>query len=212
MTMILRAINIADEIRGVHSDDRVREFVISNERRDSHGTVIRMSGWDIEDYNRAGAFYYQHLTGGFDDPNPDNALGPGSARIEDGVLIGRAMFETADINPLADKIMKKVDYGTLSSTSVGFVPIAGHWGRSKDMEDEETYYFDKQVLKEFSIVHIPSNPDAVKKSMEAFDWYMERQAQDHKSEGFRKDFRSRINRQRMEREYLLNLAKSRNLI
>jgi hypothetical protein len=210
--MILRAINISEEVRQIDSEDRIREFVISNERRDSHGTVIKLDGWKLEDYNRGGAFYYQHLTGGFDDPNPDNALGPGSAYIEGDKLIGKAIFETADINPLAEKIMRKVDYGTLSSTSVGFMPLSGHWGVERNNEDPETYYFTESILKEFSIVHIPSNPDAIKKSMEVFDWYMGKKCDEHNSEGFRKDYRRKVNEVRRQREYLLNLAERKAIL
>jgi hypothetical protein len=207
--MMLRTFNQATDIRGIHDDSREREFVISNERRDSHGTIIKMNGWDIEDYNRSGAFYYQHMTA---TESPDNVLGPGKAIKEDGQLIGRAYFEPGDINPLAEKIMRKVDFGTLSSTSVGFMPTAGHWGVERMNEDPETYYFDGTILKEFSIVNIPSNPDAIKKSLESFDHYMMAQTSEHKSEGFKRDYKYKINQVRRQREYLLSLAAKRYFI
>jgi hypothetical protein len=210
---MIRIIN-TDEIayRKDYKDERKREFIISNERRDSHGTVIRMDGWKIEDFNRSGAFYYQHLTGSWEDPNPDNALGPASAYREGTALIGVADFEPEEINPLAAKILGKVDYGTLTNTSVGFVPVRGHWGQEKADEDPKTYYFDEQVLKEFSIVHIPSNPDAIKKSMETYDRYMAQVAETHVSEGFKRDYRKELNRIRSRREYLLNLCANRNIL
>jgi hypothetical protein len=95
---------------------------------------------------------------------------------------------------------------------VGFVPIRGHWGQEKSEEDPKTYYFDEQVLKEFSIVHIPSNPDAIKKSMESYDRYMAEVAETHVSEGFKRDYRKEINRIRSRREYLLNLCANRNIL
>ena len=209
--MILRAINIEDfEIR--KAGDRVIEFIISTERKDSHGTIIKMDGWDISDYNKSGAFYYQHLTGGFDDPNPDNALGTGRAQKEGNQLIGIANFEPENLNPLAEKILGKVDFGTLKSTSVGFMPTKGNWGDTNRNEDPEIYYFTGQILKEFSIVHIPSNPDAIKKSMEVFDFYMTKKLDEHKSEGFKKDYRFNLNKLRRQREYLLNLAEKRNFL
>jgi hypothetical protein len=207
--MILRTYNQTTDIRGIHEDSREREFVISNERRDSHGTVIKLDGWDIEDYNRSGAFYYQHLTGM---ESPDNVLGPGKASKQGAELVGRAYFEPEDINPLAEKILRKVDFGTLTSTSVGFMPTAGHWGVERMNEDPETYYFDGAILKEFSIVNIPSNPDAIKKSLESFDHYMMAQSDVHKSEGFKRDYRHKINQVRRQREYLLNLAEKRHFI
>lgn len=210
--MILKIYNEATTVRGVANENREREFIISNERRDMHGTIIRLAGWEIEDYNRGGAFYYQHLTGNEAMPNPDNVLGPGQAWKEDKTLVGKAFFEPADINPLAEKIMRKVDYGTLTSTSVGFMPLEGHWGTERKDEDPETYYFDKQILKEFSIVNIPSNPDAVKKSYEAYDWFMGKRAEEHVSEGFKKDYKYNLRKIRNQREHLLNLAGMRNLL
>jgi HK97 family phage prohead protease len=210
--MMLRAFNIEDfEVRALQ-DDLTREFIISTERKDSHGTVIRMDGWQLEDFNRAGAFYYQHqTTGGFlTDSNPDNALGPATARAEGSMLIGVGKFETEDINPLADKIRKKVDYGTMRATSVGFMPIAGRWGDEKRDEDPTTYYFTSQRLAEWSIVHVPSNPDAIKKSMESMDNFMNQVKDIHKSEGFRKDYSRKLNEIRRKREYLLGLMDKRN--
>ena len=209
---MLRAFNIEDfEVRALQ-DDLTREFIISTERKDSHGTVIRMDGWQLEDFNRAGAFYYQHqTTGGFlTDSNPDNALGPATARAEGNILIGVGKFETEDINPLADKIRKKVDYGTMRATSVGFMPIAGRWGDEKRDEDPTTYYFTSQRLAEWSIVHVPSNPDAIKKSMESMDNFMNQVKDIHKSEGFRKDYSRKLNEIRRKREYLLGLMNKRN--
>jgi HK97 family phage prohead protease len=210
--MMLRAFNIEDfEVRALQ-DDLTREFIISTERKDSHGTVIRMDGWQLEDFNKAGAFYYQHqTTGGFlTDSNPDNALGPATARAEGSMLIGVGKFETEDINPLADKIRKKVDYGTMRATSVGFMPIAGRWGDEKRDEDPTTYYFTSQRLAEWSIVHVPSNPDAIKKSMESMDNFMNQVKDIHKSEGFRKDYSRKLNEIRRKREYLLGLMDKRN--
>jgi len=209
---MLRAFNIEDfEVRALE-DDLTREFIISTERKDSHGTVIRMDGWQLEDFNRAGAFYYQHqTTGGFlTDSNPDNALGPATARAEGNILIGVGKFETEDINPLADKIRKKVDYGTMRATSVGFMPISGRWGDEKRDEDPTTYYFTSQRLAEWSIVHVPSNPDAIKKSMESMDNFMNQVKDIHKSEGFRKDYSRKLNEIRRKREYLLGLMDKKN--
>jgi HK97 family phage prohead protease len=209
---MLRAFNIEDfEVRALQ-DDLTREFIISTERKDSHGTVIRMDGWQLEDFNRAGAFYYQHQTTGglLTDSNPDNALGPATARAEGNILIGVGKFETEDINPLADKIRKKVDYGTMRATSVGFMPIAGRWGDEKRDEDPTTYYFTSQRLAEWSIVHVPSNPDAIKKSMESMDNFMNQVKDIHKSEGFRKDYSRKLNEIRRKREYLLGLMDKRN--
>jgi len=76
-------------------------------------------------------------------------------------------FETEDVNPLAEKIFRKIQSGTIKGASVGFIPKAGHWGKKENGEDERTYYFDDVELSEFSIVTVPSNPDAVLRSAKA---------------------------------------------
>lgn len=218
---LLRAINIdslvargSDQVRIANDTDtpvdNKRKFIISTERKDSHGTILSSDGWDFADFNKAGAFYYQHLTGGswMNDPNPDNALGPAIAKKEDKKLIGIGTFEPKEMNELAEKIKNKVDFGTMKSTSVGFLPIPdpngsyGKWGDEKMGEDPTAFYYFGQCLKEFSVVHIPSNPDAIKKSFEANDKFMLKMIDGHKSQGFIKDFRSMILRKK-ELDFLI---------
>lgn len=182
-------------VRMDENNDRLREFTISTERKDGHGTVIPLKEWDISDFNRSGAFYYQHLTNGSwsTSPDPDFALGPATAKMYGDHLAGIGIFETEDMNPLAEKILKKVDFGTMKTTSVGFVPeTKGHWGDERDNEDPEVYYFGAVRLVEWSIVHVPSNPDAVKKSIESMSKFMHSQIETHTSEGFKRDYKFKL--------------------
>lgn len=181
-------------------EDMIREFVISTEREDSHKTILRLGSWDIDDFNKAGAFYYQHQTGAgaFTEPNPDNALGPAIAYIEKGQLIGQGKFEPESLNPLAAKIMGKVDYGTLKSTSVGFIGLEAHWGDEERNENPTLLYFTKSILKEWSIVHIASNPDAIKRAYEPMEAFILKMSEDHKSEGFKRDVKHNIMRHKFD--------------
>ena len=139
-------------------EDRTVEFVISDGSIDAHGTILTPGGWDLTRFNKNGIFGYQHRI--HDDVNPDMVLGPASAHIEGNQLIGRATFETEDINPLAEKIYKKVKNGTLKAVSVGFIPKRHHL-------EKDVLVYDEQELIEFSIVNIPSNPKVVKSSKSA---------------------------------------------
>src|SRR5690606_29514640 len=99
-------------------------------------------------------------------PNPDDVIGIGKAFMRDGVLWGSVTFEPEEINPQAEKIRRKVKFGSLKATSVGFIPVKnekgedGQYGRMENgkLVDKETFYFNGQELLEFSIVNIPSNP------------------------------------------------------
>jgi hypothetical protein len=150
-------------------ESRTVEFVISDETRDRHGTVIPVNNWALEHYNANGIVGYQHSVYGGTDPNPDQVLGVGRAYIEDGQLIGSVTFEPKEINPLAEKIFQKVLHGTLKATSVGFREVtAGKWGEKDEAVDgsKPTYYFGQVELLEFSIVNIPSNPNAIRRDVE----------------------------------------------
>jgi len=164
---------ISGEIRAFDrkkaEETRTVEFVISDETRDRHGTVIPISAWNIDQYNQNGIVGYMHDVYGGDVSNPDLILGRGEAFIEENKLIGRVTFEPADINPLAEKIFKKVLHGTLKATSVGFRETAqGRWGEGEEAVAGKTptYYFGGVELLEFSIVNIPSNPNALRRQME----------------------------------------------
>lgn len=152
-------------------ESRTIPFVISDTSKDRHSTVLSTEGWDIEAYNRNGIVGYMHnvMGGGMcDEPDPDYVIGRGVASIDAGLLIGMTTFEPAEINELAEKIFRKVLFGTLRSTSVGFMEMeAGAFGMGDEVcgGPNETYYIGKRELIEYSIVNIPSNRNAQVRSM-----------------------------------------------
>jgi len=158
-------------------ENRTVEFVISTNDKDRHNTVLNMSNWDLTNYNLNGIVGFNHEV--YSSTNPDLILGIGKAWTEgegdDAKLIGSVTFEPEDVNPLAEKIFRKVLNGTLKATSVGFTPIAvnGKYGEEKG----GTYYYYGQELLEFSIVNIPSNPKAVKRSAEEIELFVHEKQQ-----------------------------------
>lgn len=154
------------EITAEQAEKRQVEFVISSESVDTYGTVFRADGWDLSRYENNPIVFYAHRSW---DSNPDVIIGTGEVFREDKLLIGRVTFETEDINPLAEKVYRKVKAGTLRMASIGANPTKGHWGVEEAGEDPEVLYFDRQELLEFSIVPIGSNPDALKRNAEAIN-------------------------------------------
>lgn len=149
---------------------RTVRFVISTSAKDRHNTVLNMKGWKLENFNRNPIVGYQHNVYGDNmctPPNPDDVLGPARAWIENDRLMGEVTFEPGDINPQAEKVFRKVLNGTLRATSVGFLEVGqGKFVKEKDADGKvvgETYHFEGQELLEFSIVNIPSNPEATRK-------------------------------------------------
>lgn len=163
--------NIREFDRAKAEESRTVEFIISSADKDRHNTILNMKGWNLENFNLNPIVGYQHNVYGDNmctGPNPDDVLGPGRAFLEGDKLIGAVTFETKDINPLAEKLFRKVLNGTLRATSVGFLEIGeGRYGEADEQRGgkNETYYFSGQELLEFSIVNIPSNAKAVGRSI-----------------------------------------------
>ena len=173
-----KTINVSyrhSEIREIRKkeDERTITFVASDSTRDSAGTVLNQDNWDLTRFNSNGIIGYQHkVYGGWDDTdNPDNVIGKGHAYVEDGKLMVDITFEPKEINELAEKIYQKVLFGSLRAVSVGFLPIGK--GRFGEGADAETYYFAGQQLLEVSVVNIPANPNALRKSMEDENDFLE---------------------------------------
>ena len=144
-------------------EDRQVKFIFSTDAKDRHGTRINPDGWRLENFNKNGIASFQHRAYG--DPDPDMIIGKAQAWKSGGNLVGTIDFETEDVNPLADKLYRKVKAGTLNAVSVGFIEHDGHWGsdseRGAEGEEADTYYFDDIELMEISLVTVPSNPEAL---------------------------------------------------
>ena len=149
-----------------NKENREAEFVISTESEDSYGTVFKMSGWDLKRYENNPVVFYAHKS--YSD-NPDMLIGTSVVRIEDNQLIAVVTFESAEDNPVAEKVWRKVQNGTLRMASIGANPKKGHWGDEKLGENRETIYFDEQELLEWSIVPLWSNPEALKREAQTIE-------------------------------------------
>ena len=146
-------------------------FVASDSTRDASGTVLNQDGWKLDRYNANGIVGYQHKVYGAigDTDDPDNIIGKGRAYVEDGKLMVDVELEPEGDNPLADKVCRKLRFGSLNAVSVGFVPVGrSRWGEGDEAADggTPTLYFAGQELLEISVVNIPSNPNALRKELE----------------------------------------------
>jgi hypothetical protein len=163
------------EIPADAAESRIIPFILSTYNKDRHGTVLNQDNWSLDNYRLNPVVAYQHtLSGGMcTDPNPDYVIGKSVSIGLIGAGIDRSLsasaeFEPADVNPMAEKIFRKVLFGSLSRTSVGFMEIGkGKFGEGEEAEgrNAETYYFEGQELLEWSVVNIPSNPQAGKRDL-----------------------------------------------
>lgn len=158
------------------ADSRIIPFVISTGERDRHHTRTNMDNWKLDDYLKNPIVAYEHhVTGGLlKDPNPDYIIGKCIRLYYEGSgsnkkLCADIEFEDGSTNPLAEKIFQKLKLKTLSAVSVMFIEVGrGHYGDGDERYGfpNETYYFAGQELLEISVVNIPSNPSAGRRSTE----------------------------------------------
>lgn len=148
-------------VRGVDTENRTAEFVISSEAVDSYNTVFKAEGWDLSQYLKNPIVTYNHS---LYSNNPDSIIGTSEVFFDDKKLIGRVTFEPAEINPLADTVFKKINHGTLKMASVGARIKDGHMGNKDHGEDPDVLYFDKSELIEWSVVPAGANPEAHKRN------------------------------------------------
>lgn len=152
-------------------ETREVQFVISTNTKDRHGEVINMKNWKLDTFNANPIVGYQHNVYGDNmclPPNPDDVLGKSKAWLDmykgKEALIASVEFEPKEINPLAEKVFRKVLFGSLNAASVGILPV-GEGKVEKDVNGNKTYFYDGQELIEWSIVNIPANPDARAKAL-----------------------------------------------
>lgn len=156
------------KIKGFSKDvekTRTIEFVFSDETRDSYGTVFPVDGWDLDRFNKNGIAFYQHASYSSD---PDMAIGSARAWVDGKRLLGSITFEEKELNPTADKIFRKYLAGTLKGVSIRFNPLEqGRWGVGDEAIDGKTptYYFGRRELVEISSVSLPSNKNALVRSI-----------------------------------------------
>jgi HK97 family phage prohead protease len=170
--------NIEGQVRELSKDveeTRTVTFIASTSTKDRHGTVVNQKNWNIEKFNANPIIGYQHNVYGGDmcnAPDPDDQLGSAKAYFEsvkrgnetEQQLMVDITFEPKEINEKADKIFRKIQHGTLRAVSVGFIPLSDEKGSMGEERDGAFHYFGQELL-EVSVVNIPSNPDALKRSL-----------------------------------------------
>lgn len=166
--------------RAKAEETRTIPFIASTSTEDRHGTVLNQANWDLVNFNSNPIIGYQHNVYGGDMCNaahPDDVIGKGVATVvsstrsagKDQQLDIDITFEPKELNEKADKVFRKILNGTLNAVSVGFIPKGeGRYGQldgEGETINKETFYYDGQELLEVSVVNIPSNAQALTKTV-----------------------------------------------
>lgn len=138
----------------VTGDDRKIRFVASDESMNRYGQIVRLSGWELENYRKNPVLLWQHNS-------DDLPIGRVAIGVIGNQLIADAEFATEDLNPFAEKVYQMAKAGFINAVSVGFMPLDGKPILS-DKGEYEGDEFTKQELLELSVVNVPANADALR--------------------------------------------------
>lgn len=140
---------LACEVREAGAEEL--EFIATDETLDRYHEVIKLDGWELEEYRRNPVVPDSHrydsiafLLGNSTD-----------LQIKGGKMHNRVRF--AMDNPLGAMAYRMAKKGFIHSESVGFIPK--EWQRGKTDEEPNVTYV-RQELIEISLVIVPANPGA----------------------------------------------------
>jgi HK97 family phage prohead protease len=138
----------------VKTDDEKRSvtFTITTGAVDRDNDTINVDGWDLKSYLKNPVVLFAHRS---DLPPVAKAT---SVVKTAGALRATTEFLPAGIYPLADQVYEMVKRGFLRATSVGFRPKRDKYSWN---EERGGIDFEEQELLEFSVVPVPSNPEAL---------------------------------------------------
>jgi hypothetical protein len=162
-------------------DTRTIPFIIAAEataKEHRNKFSYNWDNWNLSNFNANPIVGYQHNVYGDNmclAPNPDDVIGKATVTMgtHEGkrALIAETTFEPESINPTAEKVFQKVLWGSLKATSVGVSPLGKlETVYSKNEKGEILDYqinFPGQELLEFSIVNIPADAKALRRSMKS---------------------------------------------
>jgi hypothetical protein len=146
--IVMRAYNENDS-----TDGSVVEFVISDESVDTHGTIFKSSGWDLDYARRNPIVSFGHPE--MDSTDDTLYIGKHELRIEDKKLIAKVTFNRN--NPRAVRVEKAVKGGFIQMASIR--AIVDDY-EIMEINGQSVVVFTKQRLYDFGILPHGSNQNA----------------------------------------------------
>lgn len=138
-------------------DSRVFRFTVSTNAVDRDGDTVSPEGFDLKNYRSNPVVLFAHQS-----DRPPIGRAP-TIGVENGSLKASVEFMNNDIDTsgFSDMMYRMVKHGFMKATSVGFLPIEYKMADGADEKRAGGIDFSKQELLEFSIVPVPSNPEAL---------------------------------------------------
>lgn len=140
-------------------DGEIIEFIINTSDLDREKEIVNPNGCRFENYLKNPIVLFNH--------DVTKPLGRcEQLLISDDRIIAKTRLNDDDIlDPYLKSIINLIKNGTLRAASIGFIPLKWHFEQKEvNGEKVEVRIFDEWELVEYSIVAIPSNPNALRKA------------------------------------------------
>lgn len=169
---------LSEADKKANEKERIIPVIASTATKDRSGDILNMEGWELDNFMANPIIGYQHNVygAGMCEPadTPDNIIGKAiSARVEDNQLLIDIKFKPKGRSELADKVYQDMVEGYLNAVSVGFMAKENDKGQHyrkgdpENGEDPTAKYFFGQELLELSVVNLPDNPTALRRSLKS---------------------------------------------
>lgn len=132
-------------------DDEIIEIMASDETIDRDNDIIRVDGWQTENWLKTGSLLYGH-----DPSSPFNVVGSAEgAEVRDRKLYLKSRLAKKGTSETHDMIRSLIKQKVLKGVSVGFKAI------DYEQNDHGGLNFLKQELLEISLTPVPANANAM---------------------------------------------------
>jgi hypothetical protein len=157
-------------------------FVIASEatnKEHRNKFLYNWDKWNLDNFNSNPIVGYQHNVYGDNmcvAPNPDDVIAKATAWADTfkgkRAILSKATFEPAELNATAEKVFRKIIFGSLNACSTGVLPWGGplqveHSKNDKGQIVDSFLRFPGQMLAEWSVVNIPADANALRRSLKS---------------------------------------------
>jgi hypothetical protein len=156
-------------VKEVNLDKRSMVMTGTDETKDRDGDIIRLSGWDLENYKKNPVFLWSHNYGSVPLSRAEKII----KRREPARMDFHLQWPTKGIYSFADMILELYAEKIINASSVGFIPFKWNPLPEEEKTDENPHNaygreYLKQELLELSGCAVPSNPNALQNALKGF--------------------------------------------
>jgi len=152
-------------VKEVDINRRILTMIGTDETRDRDGDIIRLSGWNLDNYKKNPVFLWAHNYGSVPLARAEKVI----KRKEPPRMEFQLQFPTKGIYPFADMILELYLEKIINTSSVGFIPSKWNPIEEDNKEGNNRVSYGReyisQELLELSGCAVPSNPNAVQNAL-----------------------------------------------